>query len=112
VKIGVESGDPDSAGMRRKEIMNLLPSQGLSLRLVQRMPCSVHHIVAIVPSAPNPRLNLEPEPGHAAPVLVYCRLAILLRVGGVREEHALVALGLLFLAHAAGLSFKSVDTLL
>lgn len=48
--------------------------------------------------------DLEPEPGHAELVLVYCRLAGLLGVGGGREEHALVALGLFVLAHAAGLS--------
>ena len=50
-----------------------------------------------------PYLDLEPEPGHAAAVQVDGRLAVLLGVGGVGEEHALVALGLFVLAHAARL---------
>ena len=47
--------------------------------------------------------DLESEPSHAELVLVYCRLAGLLGIGGGREEHALVALGLFVLAYAAGL---------
>lgn len=48
----------------------------------------------------------EPEALHAALVLVDGRLAVLGRVGGVGEEHALVALRLLVLADTAGLLVK------
>jgi hypothetical protein len=47
--------------------------------------------------------DLEAKPKHAALVLVYRRKAVLLGVGGLGEEHALVTLRLLFLAYAAGL---------
>jgi hypothetical protein len=55
-------------------------------------------------------LDLEPEPSHATPVLIYCRLAVLLGIGGVREKHALVTLGLFILAHTAGLSVRLVSS--
>jgi hypothetical protein len=51
----------------------------------------------------SPLSDLEPKPEHAALVLVYRREAVLLGIGGLGEEHAFVALGLLLLAHAAGL---------
>jgi len=47
--------------------------------------------------------DLEAEPEHAALVLVYCRQAVLLGIGSLREEHTFVALGFLILAYAAGL---------
>lgn len=49
-------------------------------------------------------LNLVSKAEHAALVLVDEGHAVLRRVLGVGEEHALVALGLFFLADAAGLS--------
>ena len=51
-------------------------------------------------------LDLEAETSHAGAVLVYRRGAVLLGVVGLGEKHAVVALGLLFLAHAAGLLFR------
>jgi len=48
-------------------------------------------------------LDLEAETSHAAPVLVYRRLASGLGISSLGEEHALVALGLLIFADAAGL---------
>lgn len=50
-------------------------------------------------------LDLEAETSHARAVLVYRRHAVLLGVIGLGEKHAVVALGLLFLAHAARLLF-------
>lgn len=50
-------------------------------------------------------LDLEAETSHAGAVLVYRRHAVLLGVIGLGEKHAIIALGLLFLAHAAGLFF-------
>ena len=48
-------------------------------------------------------LELEAEASHAALVLVDGGLAVGGRVGGLGEQHALVALRLFVLAHAAGL---------
>jgi hypothetical protein len=61
-------------------------------------------------NTPSPS-NLEPKTQHAALVLFYCRQAVLLRVGSLREEHALVALGLLLLADAAGLFCNMLDVI-
>lgn len=57
---------------------------------------------------------LVSEPSHASLVLLNERLAILGRVGGLGEEHALVSLLFFLLAHAAWLltlvsSYDSVD---
>lgn len=83
-------------------IVNLAnKTKSIPLCFVQGTPCSIHLIVATCRAR---HLDLEAEPSHAAAVQVYCRLAVLLGVGGVRKEHALVAAGLLVLAHAAGLS--------
>ena len=49
-------------------------------------------------------LYLEAKSRHATPVLLNGRPAVLLGVLGCGEEHALVALRLLILAHAAWLS--------
>ena len=91
-------------------------SQVYQPRLVRETPCSVHPpIISSQPChSPTPPytpsyLDLEPEPGHAAAVQVDGRLAVLLGVGGVGEEHALVALGLFVLAHAAGLLGRRVS---
>lgn len=54
-----------------------------------------------------PRLHLEAEAGHAGAVLVDGGFAVGGRVGGVGEEHALVALGLFLCANAAGLECVS-----
>jgi len=47
--------------------------------------------------------NLKTEPQHTALVLLYCRLAILLRVRRFGKQHAIIAFRLLFLANTAGL---------
>jgi hypothetical protein len=52
---------------------------------------------------PRAILHLESKSSHAALVLVYQGLAVGGGVLGRREQHALVALRLLLLAHAAGL---------
>jgi hypothetical protein len=57
----------------------------------------------------TPASYLEPEPSHTTPVLVDGALAVLLRVGGGREEHALVALGFLVFTYAAWLHHSSVQ---
>lgn len=49
------------------------------------------------------RSYLEAKRLHATPVLVDGRVAVLGRVGGVGEQHALVPLGLLILADTARL---------
>ena len=51
-------------------------------------------------------LDLEAEASHAGAVLVYRGHAVLLGVVGLGEKHAVVTLGLLLLAHAAGLFFS------
>jgi len=50
-------------------------------------------------------LDLEPESCHAALILLDRALAVLLRIVALRKQHALVATGLLVLAHAARLDF-------
>lgn len=50
-------------------------------------------------------LDLEAETSHAGTVLVYRRYTVFLGIIGLGEKHAIIALGLLFLAHAAGLFF-------
>ena len=56
-----------------------------------------------------PQLDRVAVPGHAALILVDEGLAVVGRVGGLGEEHALVALGLFFLAHAARLERVSMS---
>ena len=53
-------------------------------------------------------LDLESEPSHAALVLLNRCHAVFRGVGGVREEHALVALRFLFCANTAWL-FKMMS---
>jgi len=48
-------------------------------------------------------VQLEPIAGHTAPVFLNHALAFLLRVGRVREEHALVARGFFVFADTARL---------
>jgi len=48
------------------------------------------------------------KPLHAGPVGLNGRLAVHRRVGGRREEHALVPLGLFILADTAGLGNVSI----
>lgn len=55
-------------------------------------------------------LDLEAVPSHARLVLLNCGLAFLLGVVGLREQHAVVAGGLLGLADAAGLESRLVAT--
>lgn len=81
------------------------------------LPCSVYPICTFflqpyrttAPSSHDYRSYLEPEPSHTTPVLVDGALAVFLRVGRCREEHALVALGFLVFTYAAWLHHSSVQ---
>lgn len=55
------------------------------------------------------RSYFKAEALHTTPVLVDGRLAVFCRVGGIREEHALVPLGFLVFADATGLQVKVVS---
>jgi hypothetical protein len=57
-------------------------------------------------------LNLEPVSSHAGLVLLDQGLALLSRVIGFREQHAVIPGGLLGLADAAGLEIEMVRTVL
>jgi hypothetical protein len=70
----------------------------LLLHIVKSSLSSARH-----PTAPNSR-ELESEACHTALVLINGGGAFLLGIFRVGEEHALIAEGFLFLAHAAGLS--------
>lgn len=61
------------------------------------------YIVQRTSQLPSRLLNLESEPKHTGLVFLNHRLALLGRIVGLGEEHAVIAGGLLVLADAAGL---------
>lgn len=79
----------------------------MSLSAQMRAPQCINQVYVFVFFVPCPwwvlSRQVEAIAFHTALVLGDHILAILLRVGGIGEEHALVASGLFVLANAAGL---------
>lgn len=64
--------------------------------------------VGLSPARELSVLYLEAKPGHASLILVDDRLAIVRGIVRLREQHAIVALRFLILAHAAWLHKRCV----